>query len=1016
MEYDFFDLIKENAKTKVYFDLSAKEVESQKADTVKKAIDEALDELKNQKGNAGGRNLELRELNRMIAFLEQKSTEFFNEKGDLSDEFRTEAEAKTKREIENFKNEQKLKQKRGSTISPDQRIFYEGQYGLSKSTILKVLTEFGIDVYVAPSMPDLPPPSKMQELDELFEKLKAKKDTDEPEGVKFLDVWNIYQFLACFEKKPNEVIVYQKMETESLKNLCIKLTDPYKGKIRGIENDYKLIFSKATTIIFNQESSRTMYDRYILYRHPSLLKIYGEIKKAYKGDLKNKIFANDFIERITAICGDSEFALAIYNREAGFKDDECYIPSETVFKVFCGNCCQFSDFKNREEAQSSNQCGYCGKPLYKKCDYCKSMTGVSEPRCPECGYIFAQKADYPVHISNVEKSLKQGDIVSAKDYLMEAKKADPSKTREIAELEKRIKDTEVLLQKPIDDLKSLVNENKFVEADKRLRQIAVEHPSLNLQEYRTKIDSVLGECRKLFNEASSSKSANKAAVCWRILDRCVDYTDAVEFFRKTPPSPASGFRASVDHERCVVSLRWDSSPEERVTYRLIRKEGKTDPINENDGKCIKENVQSCSCNDVSVQPGTWYTYALFVSRIASFSTPVTTTALVLRPAFDIGYTQSKQGVLHVTWKTPPHCEGVDVTRKAGKEHKVIANNVLSGYVDDHVEPNVGYTYYFIADYGDLGKSHKSSIFVTPTVIVDRFSISARKGVDDTYSISWSIPNNVATDLQIFVDGKLVQQISSTENHCLLDLAENTVHRVYVNALSGGKWIRSQNELNLNTYKACKFEITEEIPYSSFTSRRYSTDLVMKIQEKGEQQIKGFYYFVQTANTCSEWPKSEKVGEYISWEQYEKDGEIKKTITNDHEKCFISIWTVYRLNGEDVVSAPFEKEHSRLLVADIEWECEVESSKQMKLSLNCRSRNRTMSETPPLVLRGVKRGSDFRLFDIKKIPSQPLKTHKMTVEMVAKILSSYNLYEFMKFDLCLDGEESEYREIRIMPKS
>ncbi len=70
-------------------------------------------------------------------------------------------------------------------------------------------------------------------------------------------------------------------------------------------------------------------------------------------------------KKITDVFGDSDVALAIYNSEAGLRDDP-YVPEKASFSVKCVNCQNVSEFVSIKEAKKVNKCRHCGKEFYKK--------------------------------------------------------------------------------------------------------------------------------------------------------------------------------------------------------------------------------------------------------------------------------------------------------------------------------------------------------------------------------------------------------------------------------------------------------------------------------------------------------------------------------------------------------------------------------------------------------------------------------------------------------------------------
>ena len=109
--------------------------------------------------------------------------------------------------------------------------------------------------------------------------------------------------------------------------------------------------------------------------------------KKVKSDLYDPTFAETCIKEITKVFGDSDVALAIYNYEAGLRDNP-YERESASFSVKCGKCENLATFPTYAEALRVNRCPHCGKELYTKCKNCgkeiNPIGGFYPPNCPFC--------------------------------------------------------------------------------------------------------------------------------------------------------------------------------------------------------------------------------------------------------------------------------------------------------------------------------------------------------------------------------------------------------------------------------------------------------------------------------------------------------------------------------------------------------------------------------------------------------------------------------------------------------
>jgi hypothetical protein len=549
--------------------------------------------------------------------------------------------------------------------------------------------------------------------------------------------------------------------------------------------------------------------------------------------------------------------------------------------------------------------------------------------------VFASAAMFAKYFADAEQALHGSDFETARSFLFKAQSVDPSEKKRTDELAARI---------------------DFANAMK----------------------------------LSPSKQADE---CLAILRYCVDFKPAISFLQSTPPEPCGNLSVGLDSSACHANISWSCSSEQGVSYRLIRKQGKEIPVNEMDGEALADNTKDTAYRDKTIAPGQWYSYAVFAVRYGVFSSAAGKTIILLADVTDVHADQTKT-IVRLTWNVPKNSTGVTIRRTEGGKETVLANNAHGSFEDTNVQYGVAYSYKLCANYTNLASSQGVVVVVTPTLKIDSFTIAAKLLKDNTYRLSWSI-NQKGIDLRVLVDEKQVRSLKSDAGNCDLELPVDGFHTISVLAYSGGNWLRNDNSLQVNTSPPCFIDKTSsslhEEPIVGLQEPACRIELHLKISGV-TPVVAGFYYAVRTGASQNRWPANGEIGaapdiHRITLAAYQKSGEILHTETaRDEEAYYVSLFTIYNMDGKETVSNPKPCRFDRPLTVDLFWKVSKSLLSDLKLSIEV-SGNRPLSRIPELALcacadnQHLLSPSDPKATRLLTIPSTELRTPQKTYSFV-----------------------------------
>jgi tetratricopeptide (TPR) repeat protein len=688
-----------------------------------------------------------------------------------------------------------------------------------------------------------------------------------------------------------------------------------------------------------------------------MTELFSKLKKLPPSSLLDAKFAETQIKKISDVFGDYEAALAIYNKEAGLKD-EPYIPEKAVFYVKCQHCQNLSEFADLTEAQKFNKCFHCGKPLYKQCKNkkCAKMVLASLDKCPECDFVFASAAMFAKYFTAAEQAFRKRDLESARKFLLQAQSADPDEKDRTNELAARIEAEEKRVATPINDLRKLIADKMFERASGAVADITRKFPGLNVFAFEAQINTALSQARTAFANAKKLSPSRQADECLAILRDCVDFKPAISCLQAAPPETCKGFTIGIDSSAGCANISWSRSTEQGISYRLVRKQGKETPANEKDGEFLIDDTKETSYRDKTILPGQSCSYAVFAIRYSVFSVATGKTIVLLADVTEV-HVEQMSTTVRLTWNTPKNCTGVTIRRTQNRTETVLTNSAHGSFEDKGVQYGTAYYYKLCANYANMPASQGVDIVITPMLKIDSFTISATQLKENIYKVTWSI-NRHGIDLRILLDEKQVRELKSDAGSCDLELPADSFHTITVLAYSGDNWLRSDNSPQVNTYSPCSIDKAasqfHEDAIAGLQDSAYSIELHLKIGGAIPSSVVGFYYAVRTGASQNRWPTTEDIGKAtdihrIGLAAYQKSGEILYTeVAREEGSYYVSLFTIYNMGGKEIVSNPKPCRFDRPFTADLFWKVSKNLLGELKLSIEI-SGNRPIVRVPELAL-------------------------------------------------------------------
>lgn len=996
-ELDLFDL------TGLSFDPPEKSTRK-----VKAAIDKKIKDLGTSLTNES-QQIKRNEITARMEFLKAVSEKIIASDGKKLNEgeYLALASQRVDSELKRLKSTALLMSQAGSSIISEGMIkFHRKERKLSEENVRKVFMDLGfsiVDIDPLAAMPTFPKNAERTHSEIVA--LGRTKDPN-PNGADTSVVTDLYAFAAYLEGEPENAALYRSKTTAEL----LGLFDSHAKRFAMRNDDLgKLCASLSTaakTYVFNSDENRQAYENFLKYKSPSLTALFESMQGASKADLLDVKFAEPCIKRISEVFGNYDTALAIYNREAGLKDDP-YIPLKPVYHIKCEYCGQVSEFPSEEDAQKANQCTNCKKELFKKCSKCGKLIPVSRDKCPHCGFFFAGAVLFEKHYRTAEAALRKSDFEAARKHLYDAQSADPGESRRVEQLLSKIEAEEKKYAQPINKLRELITGKKFAAARQVLYETIKQYPGLNVSAYEVQIQNASTKADTRYEASQKLPPERQADECVAILHDYVDHQPALDFLRTHPPLPCKSLSVAADAHG--ISVSWGNSGEMGVSYRLERSAKNQG----GESRVLQDRSVSTSYVDQSAKPGIQYTYTVYAIRSGVSSEPVSK-SMVLHAEVDNFHITQNRDCVRLTWDAPDNSVGAMVTRIMDGKSTVLSKNAYGSLEDRDVCFGTAYTYRIQANYPDSLCSHGIESVITPLLIIDSFRIKVAAVKDNVFKVSWDI-RQPGVDLKIMANEKIVLECKSDDGGAQVKLPGETFNIVKVMAYSGGAWVSSDNSAEINTYTSCSIDRnrTELREESISTPQGIWCNIVIKIKmaESMPGNVLGFYYAVRTTSDASRWATIGDIGKSpdirrISAENYNIKNEIAYTETVKDETAFyVSVFTIYNVEGKEVVSEPKTLRLDRPVFADLFWKVSKSIWGGTKLLIDI-SANRPLDRIPELALCACYENEFITSYDdshsivLKQFSEVDLETPQKLISRTYDVDCSYSGKELKRMKLFL----------------
>jgi len=180
--------------------------------------------------------------------------------------------------------------------------------------------------------------------------------------------------------------------------------------------------------------------------------------------------------------------------------------------------------------------------------------------------------------------------------------------------------------------------------------------------------------------------------------------------------------------------------------------------------------------------------------------------------------------------------------------------------------------------------------------------------------------------------------------------------------SAGNRPASQNNAQISTYSPCEIDgaqsqIKKDQPFLHGGNSAYNIELSIKVTGSIPDNVTEFWYFVRTKPVASmedPWVEAKETASATDIKKaaigtYKKNGEILFTTTaKDEYAYYVTLFTVYEINGKKFISLPSRLRFDRVLNANIFWKVTKPIIGNRRLSIEIKP-NRSLIRLPKLIL-------------------------------------------------------------------
>lgn len=691
------------------------------------------------------------------------------------------------------------------------------------------------------------------------------------------------------------------------------------------------LFTAGTTQVFDSEANRKKYEQSL--EREKLKGFFALLKSAPDDFKKDRYFAESCIKTIQKSFPDFNLSLALYNQEAGLMQDP-YEPIEALIHVTCGACKTPMEFRTHEEAENG-KCAVCGAALYVTCPNpkCHKKVPASADWC-SCGFHISEMQFFDEYFSAAQFALKEMDLPEARKQLTNAENAYPGHPK-LASLKKQIQDETDKYQKPLNEMQSLIEAEKYYAAQKMLGTISASMPQLKLEAQRKVITEKLSEAQKMMPAANLPVSV-RANRCVEILELVKDYQPAIDMLGLCRPNtPANLHGAISSGEPLTCTLTWNATGDKGVSYCIVRKRNGV-PQRHSDGDLLASNVNTMEYKDNSIQPGISYGYAIFAQRHGIYSDPVT---CVVEKFSELDTKRVRavadNGVCRFSWVLPTNCIGVRILRSINATPSevpsgnctVITERASANFDDTAVANNktYGYRLQCVYPYGNgFRYSEGYTVMLTPeqppvairnvTARTEGRTVYVRWTTPDTTQrsviirevSSASVSNMIgqiipASDINSLLgNGRTYANTTSSTQQCQFDIPANISIALAVVIVAGSKGVISE-VIRVSSVEKCEINKAE--------TRIEGNRLKIILQNKPKNLDRIHYIVAKKMDSRVPWATVDDAKrntlQIITIQEYARDGMILIE-SPPKEDLYISIIGQYKMSDGNIVYSEASK--------------------------------------------------------------------------------------------------------------
>ncbi len=358
-------------------------------------------------------------------------------------------------------------------------------------------------------------------------------------------------------------------------------------------------------------------------------------------------------------------------------------------------------------------CKSCGMPIVVKCPQCGQESSKSdELRCTKCGFVIGDMPKAETLATDAETALKYSNVDEALRCYEAARAIWPQHPR-LATIADSIRKIQSQVGDTIKEVKALCAKKQYYLAQTYLGKIGFGNEATLL---RKEIESAIENADALIAKANGINDANaRIDYYMQALSIAADCRAAKDKIALTPPTAPASITATV--RGSAIHIEWARLQFQFIEYAVVRKVGGA-PSSITDGEVISKGTRNNAYDDIQVEAGVSYFYAVYSKCGDVYSHQAATTsspAMVvvdLEPeiiTFDIHETQIGLG-----FKLPTTAKELEIYR----DGKLVKTLTGSSYMDSGLKTDQSYTYKFVVVFEDCtGKAAKSqgiTQVLTPT--------------------------------------------------------------------------------------------------------------------------------------------------------------------------------------------------------------------------------------------------------------------------------------------------------------